>query len=115
MRKLQCGWHTMIMACATVSNEPGSHVQVRVGMSPGLRGHLGRKCDGRSGWQNPLVRPEELFLILRSCNLGRVNCGQRLRPRPSLRINPRNLPGHCPEELEDDFGDTRLALIRSFF
>ncbi|QDU73105.1 Transposase for transposon Tn5 [Bremerella volcania] len=41
----------------------------------GLGGHLGRKCDGRPGWQTLWRGPEKLLLILRGCEILRTKCG----------------------------------------
>ncbi|WP_165698545.1 IS4 family transposase [Bremerella volcania] len=41
----------------------------------GLGGHLGRKCDGRPGWQTLWRGLEKLLLILRGCEILRTKCG----------------------------------------
>ena len=41
----------------------------------GLGGHLGRKCDGRPGWQTLWRGLEKLLLILRGRDLGMKKCG----------------------------------------
>lgn len=41
----------------------------------GLGGHLGRKCDGRPGWQTLWRGLEKLLLILRGCDLEERKCG----------------------------------------
>lgn len=41
----------------------------------GLGGHLGRKCDGRPGWQTLWRGLEKLLLILRGTRLARQRCG----------------------------------------
>ncbi|MCC9607710.1 IS4 family transposase [Blastopirellula sp. JC732] len=41
----------------------------------GLGGHLGRKCDGRPGWQTLWCGLEKLLLILRGCDLAEKKCG----------------------------------------
>ncbi|WP_437191314.1 IS4 family transposase [Planctomicrobium sp. SH527] len=42
----------------------------------GLGGHLGRKCDGRPGWQTLWYGLEKLLLILRGSQLQNQKCGE---------------------------------------
>jgi hypothetical protein len=41
----------------------------------GLGGHLGRKCDGRPGWQTLWYGLEKLLLILRGTRINQTKCG----------------------------------------
>lgn len=42
----------------------------------GLGGHLGRKCDGRPGWQTLWYGLEKLLLILRGTQIAKQKCGK---------------------------------------